>query len=202
MSGLMSSVRQKGVDLAGLEVRIRTPSTRDAEALAALLCRDSVLRQSLGIPEADRPTAASFLDKIDRWCEQTNSVTMAVLDADSRAIGTISLSNVNEEDRTGGIGYWLASDCWGQGYASQAFALTMWLARTLDIHRVFAHVARDNTASRRIWRRYQAVEDPGGGDMLKCWIDLHNTSPAYARLLATLREIGYPLAGGDETDDA
>ena len=37
MAGLMASLRQKGVCLAPLDVSVRTPSLRDAEALARLL---------------------------------------------------------------------------------------------------------------------------------------------------------------------
>lgn len=196
----LTSLRQKGVCLSALDLSVRTPSLRDAEALAKLLCSDNTLRQSLGVGLGDNPTAASFLDKINRWCEQTNSITMAIVDADGLAIGTISLSKVNLAECTGWIGYWLASDQWGRGYASQAFALTMWLARTLGIHRVFARVSRENAASLRIWRRYAATEIPTTADMLECMIDLHDTAPAYARLLAALREMGFPLEGGEVSD--
>jgi RimJ/RimL family protein N-acetyltransferase len=200
MAGLMTSLRHKGVCLAALDVSVRTPSLRDAEALAHLLCKDSVLRQSLGVGLGDNPNARSFLDKTNRWCEQTNAITMAIVDADGMAVGTISLSNVNEQECSGDIGYWLASDHWGRGYTSQAFALVLWLARTNGIKRVFARVGREHVASLRIWRRYTAAEIPAAGDMLECIIDLHDTAPAYARLLATLHEMGYPLEGGDETN--
>lgn len=198
MNNPVAALRQKGVCLSALEVSVRTPSPRDAEALASLLCRDITLRNTLGIPIGDNPTAKSFLEKTGRWCEQTNSITMAIVEADGLAIGTISLSNVNLAERTGGIGYWLASEHWHQGYTSQAFALTMWLARMLDIHRVHARVANENGASLRIWRRYGATEIPTAAEMLECTIDLHNTAPAYARLLAVLREIGFPLEGAEE----
>jgi ribosomal-protein-alanine N-acetyltransferase len=202
MTDSIRSLRHKGVCLSSLEVSIRTPTLRDAEALANLLCKDDALRQSLGVGICDNPSAQGFLDKINRWCEQTNSITMAIIDADGLAVGTISLSNVNEAECSAGIGYWLASDHWGHGYTSQAFALALWLARTLGIHRVFARVGRENTASLRIWRRYFAVEVPTTADMLECMIDLHDTAPAYARLLANLREMGFPLEGGAEEDQA
>jgi ribosomal-protein-alanine N-acetyltransferase len=198
MAGLMTSLRQKGVCLAALDVSVRTPSLRDAEAIAHLLCKDDVLRQSLGVGLGDNPNARSFLDKISRWCEQTNSITMVIVDADGLAVGTISLSNVNEGECSGGIGYWLASDHWGRGYVSRAFALTLWLARTHGIKRIFARVGRENTPSLRIWQRYAAAEIPTSCDMLECMIDLHNTAPAYTRLLANLHEMGFPREGGDE----
>ena len=195
-----TSLRQKGVCLAALEISIRTPTLRDAEALASLLCRDMALRQSLGIAEADQPSGATFLEKISHWCERNSALTLAIVDVDGQALGTISLSNINEAEHTARIGYWLASDHWGEGYTSQAFALALWLARMLGIHRVFAWVDKDNAASLRIWRRYEATDRPGGGEMLECTIDLHNTSPAYARLLAVLREIGFPLEGDAPAD--
>lgn len=202
MAESIRSVRQKGVCLSALEVSVRTPTSRDAEVLARLLCKDEALRQSLGASPADKPDAQAFLAKIHRWCEQTNSITMAIVDADGLAVGTISLSNVDEAEGSGGIGYWLGSEHWGRGHASQAFALVLWLARTLGIRCIFARVNRENTASLRIWRRYFAVEIPSGADMLECRIDLRDTAPAYARLLANLREMGYPLEGDDEACEA
>ncbi len=191
----LQALRCKGVCLSGLDVSIRSISLREAQALADLLCRDTVLRRNLGIPQGDHPTAQGFLDKNNRWCDQTHSIVMAIVDADGLPIGTISLAKVDWAERSGGIGYWLASDRWGRGYASRAFALAMWLARTLGITQVWAHVSRENTPSLRIWRRYAAAEIPAAGDMLECRIDLTETAPAYARLLATLREMGFPLEG-------
>jgi RimJ/RimL family protein N-acetyltransferase len=200
MAGLMASLRHKGVCLAALDVSVRTPRLRDAEALAHLLCKDGALRQSLGVPAGDKPDAQAFLNKIERWCEKNNSITLAIVEAGGLAVGTISLSNVHEQECCGGIGYWLASDQWGRSYTSQAFALVLWLARTNGIRRISARVARENVASLRIWRRYAAVEIPAAGDLLECMIELHNTTPVYARLLASLHEIGYPLEGSDEAN--
>ncbi len=198
MTDPLQTLRCNGISFAGRDVSIRTISLPEAEALTSLLCRDTVLRQSLGVPAGDNPTAQGFLDKNNRWCEQTHSIVMAVVDADGQTIGTISLSKVDFTERSAGIGYWLASDRWGHGCASQAFALTMWLARTLGITRVWAHVSRENTASLRMWRRYAAAETPAAGDMLECRIDLNDTAPACARLLAALREMGFPLEGGED----
>jgi [ribosomal protein S5]-alanine N-acetyltransferase len=188
-------LRQTDTRLSALELSIRTPRQRDCQALADLLCRDTTLRQSLGVGETNRPSAEDFHARIRRWCEENDALSLAIVNTDGQAIGLISLSHINAEEHSAGIGYWLASDCWGQGYISQAFALGLWLARSAGILRVHARVDQDNTASLRVWQRYEAEQRPGGGRKVECTIDLHSVAPAYARLLTVLREIGFPLEG-------
>jgi RimJ/RimL family protein N-acetyltransferase len=48
------------------------------------------------------------------------------------------------------LGYWIASDRWGQGYATEAARAVLAVARTLGHRRVEASVFADNPASARV----------------------------------------------------
>ena len=68
----------------------------------------------------------------------------------ARLVGSIGLM------RDGGdteLGYWIARDFWGQGYATEATRAVLGLARALGHCRVKAHHFIDNPASGRVLRK-------------------------------------------------
>lgn len=51
------------------------------------------------------------------------------------------------------LGYWIARDRWGQGYATEAARAVLTLARTLGHRRLIANHFADNAASDRVLRK-------------------------------------------------
>ena len=182
----LATLRQEGVFLRGNQVSISSPGRREAQDLAVLLGTDTLLRQNLGIPPDDeeKPTAQEVLDKLEQWGQRTHSITLAILDSQGRAIGTISLSHLREEEHSGRIGYWLGSSFWGRGYGSEAFALALGLALRLGITHLSVNIDADNIASRRIWRRYGAVEEEHPNGKVACTLDLSPGLTARAQVRA------------------
>jgi len=75
---------------------------------------------------------------------------------DKLAIGTISLSHQDVNNRKARIGYWISSNYWGNGYASQAFSQVINFAKLKRIEYVSSSIKDDNLASKRIWENYGA----------------------------------------------
>jgi len=67
--------------------------------------------------------------------------------ADARMIGGIGLERRGREIE---LGYWIARDHWGRGYASEAARAVVGLARTLGHDRIVASHFLDNPASGRV----------------------------------------------------
>lgn len=67
--------------------------------------------------------------------------------AGARLVGGIGL---HEAAHAVEIGYWIARDHWGRGYASEAARAVLSLARTLGHERVMAYHFLDNPASGRV----------------------------------------------------
>jgi len=51
------------------------------------------------------------------------------------------------------LGYWIAREAWGQGYATEAVRAVLTLARTLGHRRIVAQHFLDNPASARVLRK-------------------------------------------------
>ena len=76
---------------------------------------------------------------------------------DYRLIGGIGLRRERHGDHE--LGYWLAQDVWGRGYATEAGRAVLAMARhALGITRIVAHHHIDNPASGRVLRKLGFVE--------------------------------------------
>ena len=170
-------LRRSRLSITGDNISVRIPRLRDCLALDNLLCSDAELIR-LGIGANDEPskTGKSFRDDTEAWCVRTNSVSLAVVDRDDRAFGLISLSHIDDSQRTGGIGYWIGSDYWGQGYGTEAFTLVLSLARKLGITSVSGTINKNNTTSIRLWSRHNATIADLPDDRVKCTINLETSS--------------------------
>lgn len=66
-------------------------------------------------------------------------------------LGMASLHRLDWPRRSAGLGYWIRRTCWGKGYATESGRLLLGHAfETLELNRVEALVAIDNTASHRV----------------------------------------------------
>jgi RimJ/RimL family protein N-acetyltransferase len=71
----------------------------------------------------------------------------------ARLIGGIGLNDTDDEE-TAELGYWLAQDYWGQGYATEAgHAIVAMADESLRLPRLKASHALDNPASGRVLRK-------------------------------------------------
>lgn len=75
----------------------------------------------------------------------------ALEDGTSRIVGCIGM----HEMETGGaeLGYWIAPESWGRGYATEAGRAVIDIARTLRIPSITASHFADNPASGRVLRK-------------------------------------------------
>lgn len=80
----------------------------------------------------------------------TEALTLAML-VEGQLIGAAAVWTTDERHRCGELGYSLNQRYWGRGYATEAAQLLLELGfGTLDLHRLTATCAPQNTASRRV----------------------------------------------------
>jgi RimJ/RimL family protein N-acetyltransferase len=68
-------------------------------------------------------------------------------------IGVIGAAGISEHEGEPQIGYWIARAHWGQGYATEASAAVLRIARTLGHRRLTAGHFTDNPASGKVLRK-------------------------------------------------
>jgi RimJ/RimL family protein N-acetyltransferase len=126
---------------------------------------------------AGDPAVARFLDRVPspfpvalagRWIAQRDvrwrqgrGMTFAIATAEDadRLLGTVSL-RVTMRRKRAELGYWLGTEAWGHGYATEATrAVVDWGFAQLGLHRIDARVHADNPASLRIVAKHGFTVD-------------------------------------------
>ncbi|MFL9839346.1 GNAT family N-acetyltransferase [Sphingomonas sp. ST-64] len=72
-------------------------------------------------------------------------------DGATKIVGGVGIGPLRDEQHE--LGYWITPTAWGRGYATEAGAAVIRIARTLRIDRVTARHAIDNPASGRVLRK-------------------------------------------------
>lgn len=91
-----------------------------ATQLAEILNTDNTLQDNLG-SKSNIVSKDEFIKYNNEWSKSTNSEIFAIV-LNNDAIGIISLSHQDIEEKKAQIGYWIRSRYWGNGYTSQAFS--------------------------------------------------------------------------------
>lgn len=141
-------------------------SPRQLEDVVASMLTEPVTR---ALPEAWRGSYS--LDRARSWIEERDAegTTLLVVEkATSDSIGLIILSAIPAESSGAGadvrLGYLLAEQSWGKGYASELVeGLVAWCRAQPSIASLTGGVESDNAASRRVLEKngFELLEDRG-----------------------------------------
>ena len=127
---------------------LRPGWAEDAPALAKAIADESIVRNlanapwPYGLAEAEAFLAAPK-DPI-----LPNFLLFARTDGDPVLVGSCGL--IRKASGAIVLGYWIARDHWGRGYATEAGRQLLEIARTLGIKRLDASYFSDNPASGRV----------------------------------------------------
>lgn len=141
------------LQLHGSQVTLREFRSDDLEKVAALVGDDRVT-DSLSFDSRSGDQAAEMLDGILSRAKQQprTEYYFAVATAEDGLVGfaRLGLDGVQAAK----LGYAIAADYWGRGYATDAACTLMDFGfRTLNLHRISAAMGPDNTASITIAHR-------------------------------------------------
>lgn len=160
-------------------LRLRPFEERDGEDLYALQSNSRVLKYWDSPPWTDRSRVETFLTRSREMAETGNGVRLVIEGADSHAfLGWITLNSWNPDFRSASIGYCLAEDAWGHGYATEAArAVLGWAYETLDLNRVQAEADTRNVASAKVLEKLGFIREGTlredcivNGDVSDSWI--------------------------------
>ncbi|WP_160132810.1 GNAT family N-acetyltransferase [Halococcus salsus] len=134
------------VFLDGEDVTLRTIEEEDLDFLQRHI-NDPAVRTPIG---ATTPVNATDEREWFESMSEGDDVSLLVC-ADGDTVGTISLMDINADHGFGELGYWIAPDAWGEGYATAATRLLV--GHAFDqrrLHKVSAKVFDYNTGSQRV----------------------------------------------------
>jgi ribosomal-protein-alanine N-acetyltransferase len=147
--------------LTGLRVRLRPMRADDADALFAMKSDPRVMRYWSHAPWTERAQAVVQLEQLERDRESSEFYQWAItVDGGDTLVGTVSLFALNRAQRRADVGYSLASNVWGRGYATEALKLAVDFAfETLGLARLEADIDPRNEASCRLVERIGFIRE-------------------------------------------
>lgn len=145
---------------------LRRPHDEDAEAIFARYAADSEVTRLVGWPvhHSVDDTRAFLRFSDDHWERWPAGAYLAWSRADGTLLGSTGL--LFETPLRAMTGYVLARDAWGRGYATEALAAMVEVARAAGVLRLFALCHADHRASARV--------------LEKCGFSLEGTLRRYA----------------------
>jgi len=136
------------------DVTLRTVEEEDLE----------FLQRNINDPRVRRPVASiapTNASQEREWVESADDSEVSLLVcADGESVGTVALSDINETWGHAEVGYWIAPDSWGEGYATAATRLLVGYAfDQRRLHKLNAHVFEFNAGSCRVLEKVGFAEE-------------------------------------------
>ncbi len=137
------------------DFRLRHVRPEDVDDLFAIFGDPEVMRYWSSPPLADRAAARELERDIRRGFDGRALFQWGVVRAkQNRVIGTVTLCNLDAQNRRAEIGYALARSEWGNGVMSRVLReIVRFGFEALDLHRIEADVDPRNPASFRLLER-------------------------------------------------
>lgn len=155
---------------------LRQPVASDASAIFQRYANDPIVTRYLAWPRhATIEDSMRFLEFSDNaWSTSVGGPYLIV----SRATGVVlgSAGFAFEEPGCASVGYVLAEDAWGQGYATEALGALITAAKEMGVARLDAHCHPDHAVSTRVlekcgfslrgrWERNTVFPNLGTGEL-------------------------------------
>ena len=129
---------------------------RDADVAALVeACQDPEISRWTMVPSPYRETdALAYLLQRYELIHGGRAAPFAVVEPQGRLLGSISLMHVAWKHARAEVGYWLAADARGNGYATRAVRqICGWGFRELGLARIVLYAAIANARSQRVAER-------------------------------------------------
>ena len=128
----------------------------DAPALSRLAGRREIADTTISIPHPySEAQARQWITELADLFAKGKSVVFAMESKrEGTLAGTIGLRDIDAEHSQAELGFWVAVECWGQGYATEAARSVVGFGfEQLGLNRVYAHYMVRNPASGRVLAR-------------------------------------------------
>ena len=155
--------RMKLEILKGTRITLRGPTLSDAAVLQKHLSDPKVNRW---LPLVPKPytleCAKAWIRLAPTRIKSDSNLSYCIFKPGlNQIIGGVGIKNINRFDRSAELGYWIASDFWGEGYACEAGQLLCQYAfsRKQKFHRLYAWVHSENVGSIRVLEKLGFVRE-------------------------------------------
>jgi RimJ/RimL family protein N-acetyltransferase len=167
-------------------LQLRPFKLEDAPIVSKLAGRKEIADTTIAIPHPYSEAQAREWIATHARAGGTNkeSVFAITLKANGQLIGAVGLRDIDKEHSQAEIGFWVAVDSWGKGYATEASSVALCFGfKELRLNRIYAHHMMRNPASGRVLEKIGMKREGLLRQRVKKWGVFEDVS-----LLAILRE--------------
>jgi RimJ/RimL family protein N-acetyltransferase len=137
-------------------LRLRPLTVEDAPEVARLAGRKEIADTMISIPHPFSEVQARgwITRQLSSEDPPPQLVFAVTTKTDSQLVGTIALREISYEHGQAELGFWIAIDSWGCGFAAEAAgAVVRYAFAELGLNRICAHHMVRNPASGRVLKR-------------------------------------------------
>jgi [ribosomal protein S5]-alanine N-acetyltransferase len=131
-------------------LRLRPLRPEDAPAIARLAGKREIADTTISIPHpySEEQAWEWIAGNVGMFAKGKFFVFGMQLKRERTLVGTIGLREIDSEHSQAELGFWVAVECWGQGYATEAArAVVNYGFEQLGLNRIYAHHMVRNPAS-------------------------------------------------------
>jgi RimJ/RimL family protein N-acetyltransferase len=132
---------------------LRPPTAGDVDAVTAA-CQDPEIQRWTFVPSPyRREHAVAWIASVPEQARNGNAATVLGFE-DGRLVGSFSVLEIDQRRGYGEIGYWVAAEARGRGFATRATRLLHdWATTQLGLTKLEILPHADNAGSRRVAER-------------------------------------------------
>ena len=95
--------------------------------------------------------AHKYIDNCNKGIEEKKSFRFGIYENPHQIVGVIGFFDLDDELKKGEVGFWVAKEYWGNGYATEALNLiTKYIFEELSFHRIYAFFHEKNSAVAKV----------------------------------------------------
>jgi ribosomal-protein-alanine N-acetyltransferase len=132
---------------------LRSLTVHDAPAVHRLAGRREIADTTSSIPHPyTEDQARQWIERVADLIAKGKAAVFAIQDKrEDVLVGAIGLREIDTEHSLAELGYWVAVECWGRGYATEAaWAVVNFGFEQLGLNRIYAHHMARNPSSGRV----------------------------------------------------
>jgi RimJ/RimL family protein N-acetyltransferase len=177
---IVSAVPELGTE----RIRLRPWRAVDAAALVRAWHDPDIIAGSSPPPDRSLEAARRWIEGVDERRRAGLALDLVIAGDADTVWGEVGLSQIDPEQRTAVIGWWVAADRRGSGVATEAVTLlTRWALGGGRLRALLALIGTDNPASSRVATRagyapldpLRNPQPPARGSTPSVWYVAHST---------------------------
>jgi RimJ/RimL family protein N-acetyltransferase len=139
------------IEIKGNKISLRSLEKEDVEYLVKYTNNPELNKYSGPYIASTVEGANKYIDECNKGIEEKKYFRFGMYKNSHKLVGVIGFFDLDDKLKKGEVGFWVAKEYWGNGYATEALNLmTKYIFEELYFHKIFVFFHEKNSAVARI----------------------------------------------------